>query len=258
MGVQTDLFGRRFVQVTAAVPGTREQVWQAISTGAGISAWFVPAEVEEREGGKVVFHFGPGMDSVSTATEWEPLERFVAEHVDPGPGEPPMVTEWAMEEGADGGCVVRVEHSVQTESTQWDGYLESVEAGWPGFFCILRLYLTHFPGWQSKSFLVMGSAAGEEEAWKAMVAGLGVSGETWQSALGSGVVEETQLGGHAHSMVLRMVEPAPGLISAGAFPMRPKVGVMVSAYLYGDGAAEGAARLEPLWSEWMKQNFPAE
>jgi hypothetical protein len=34
--------GRRWVQVEVEVPGTPEEVWQAIATGPGISSWFVP------------------------------------------------------------------------------------------------------------------------------------------------------------------------------------------------------------------------
>ena len=42
----------RSVAVEVEVPGTPEEVWQAIATGPGITAWFVPTEVEEREGGE--------------------------------------------------------------------------------------------------------------------------------------------------------------------------------------------------------------
>ena len=31
------------------VPGTPEQVWEAIATGPGISAWFMPADVDRRQ-----------------------------------------------------------------------------------------------------------------------------------------------------------------------------------------------------------------
>jgi uncharacterized protein YndB with AHSA1/START domain len=48
--------GRRSVELEFDLPGTPEQVWQAIATGPGITCWFVPSEVEERKGGKVAFH----------------------------------------------------------------------------------------------------------------------------------------------------------------------------------------------------------
>ncbi len=42
MSVKQEAGGRRSVQVDVEVPGTPEEVWQAIATGPGISSWFVP------------------------------------------------------------------------------------------------------------------------------------------------------------------------------------------------------------------------
>jgi uncharacterized protein YndB with AHSA1/START domain len=72
MSVNVGENGRRSVQVEVEVPGSPELVWQAIATGPGISSWFVPTEVEEREGGAVVANFGPGMESTSTISKWDP------------------------------------------------------------------------------------------------------------------------------------------------------------------------------------------
>src|SRR5580704_12253555 len=74
MSVRKDPSGRRTVQVEVEVPGTPEEVWQAIATGPGVSSWFVPTEV--REDGTVVSHFGPGMDAIAIQTAWEPPHRF--------------------------------------------------------------------------------------------------------------------------------------------------------------------------------------
>ena len=69
MPVKKDASGRRSVEAEVEVPGTPEEVWQAIATGPGISSWFVPTTVEEREGGAIVCNFGPGMESLSTITD---------------------------------------------------------------------------------------------------------------------------------------------------------------------------------------------
>ena len=50
MSVKKEASGRRSVQVEVEVPGTPEEVWQAIATGPGISSWFVPTAFEERDG----------------------------------------------------------------------------------------------------------------------------------------------------------------------------------------------------------------
>src|SRR5204862_3441410 len=105
MPVKKDASGRHSVEVETEVPGTPEEVWQAIATGPGISSWFVPTRSEERAGGEVVSTFGPGMDSPSTITSWEALRRFVAEGSMGGPGSPTVATEWSVEARAGGTCV---------------------------------------------------------------------------------------------------------------------------------------------------------
>ena len=64
MSVKKEPSGRRSVQVEVELPGTPEEVWQAIASGPGISAWFVPTEFEERDGKPVALkvELGPGME----------------------------------------------------------------------------------------------------------------------------------------------------------------------------------------------------
>ncbi len=50
---------RRSIELEIEVPGTPEEVWRAIATGPGITSWYVPHEVEEREGGAALASFGP-------------------------------------------------------------------------------------------------------------------------------------------------------------------------------------------------------
>ena len=58
------------------VAGTPEQVWDALATAAGISAWFLPTESEERLGGRLVTHMGPE-DAPADIVGWDPPHRFV-------------------------------------------------------------------------------------------------------------------------------------------------------------------------------------
>src|ERR1051325_2293488 len=121
MPVIVDPDGRRSISVEVEVPGTPEAVWQAIATGPGISAWFVPTEVEEREGGAVRSSFGPGMDSLSRITTWDPPHRFVADSRDDlGPDDPTVATEWTVEAKAGGTCIVRVTHAWFLDDDRWD------------------------------------------------------------------------------------------------------------------------------------------
>ena len=98
MPVQKDPSGRRFIAVETEVPGTPEEVWKAIATGPGLTAWFVPSKLEEREKGSIVMDFGPGMESKAEIQEWDPPRRFTAENKDGiAPDAPTMATEWTVE-----------------------------------------------------------------------------------------------------------------------------------------------------------------
>ena len=100
MSVRKEPSGRRSIQVEVEVPGSPEEVWKAIATGPGISSWFVPTSVENGPDGTpkhMTLSFGPGMDSVSDITAWEPQRRFAADSIDLGPGAPTMATEWSVE-----------------------------------------------------------------------------------------------------------------------------------------------------------------
>ncbi|HXJ29854.1 MAG TPA: SRPBCC family protein, partial [Gemmatimonadales bacterium] len=77
MSVKQEANGRRSLEVAFEVPGTPEEVWQAIATGPGISSWFVPTEIEERNGKPVAvkINFG-GMEMRSEVTTWDPPRTF--------------------------------------------------------------------------------------------------------------------------------------------------------------------------------------
>src|SRR5450755_86035 len=111
MSVKKEASGRRSVQVEVEVPGTPEQVWQAIATGPGVSSWFVPCQIEGQVGGKITVSFGPGMDASSTITSWNPPVSLGAEGSEMSPGGPTMATEWTVEARSGGTCLVRVVHS---------------------------------------------------------------------------------------------------------------------------------------------------
>jgi uncharacterized protein YndB with AHSA1/START domain len=266
MPVNNDPSGRRWVQVEAEVPGTPEQVWQAIATGPGVSSWFVPTDIEEREGGRVISHFGPGnsMDSVATVTEWEPPRRFLAESHDLGPEAPPVATEWIVEAQAGGTCVVRVVHSWFASTDDWDGQYEQAEHGWPVFFQILRLYLTHFPGQPCTAFQLMGAASEPATAaWASLTGALGLSGvgvgQRVCSADGAptlaGLVD--QVGPDQYpGLLLVLNAPAPGIAHLFALPMGGQTFLPIRLFLYGDQASAVAASAEPAWQTWLAGRFP--
>jgi uncharacterized protein YndB with AHSA1/START domain len=267
MPVKKDPSGRRYVQSEVELPGTPEEIWQAIATGPGVSSWFVPTTVEERVGGKAIldFGFGPGMESVSTNTIWDPPRRFAAEGQDMGPNSPIVATEWTVEARSGGTCLVRVVHSWFASTDEWDNQFEGTEHGWPAFFRILRVYLAHFRGLPSATFQMLAMTSEPlADAWAAVAEPLGLSNvvagdqvKASSGALGfAGVVEYVGPPDHPERM-LRLTEPAPGIAHFFAMPMGGQVCVPVRLFIYGDQAQAVVARERPIWEAWIKDRFGA-
>lgn len=269
MPVKKDALGRRYVEVEGEVPGTPEEVWNAIATGPGVSSWFVPTDVEFGEGGvpvKMVSHFGPGssMDSPATITLWDPPRRFVADSPGSGPNSPLVATEWTVEAKGGGICIVRVVHSWVAEGSDWDGEFEQAEHGWPSFFRMLRLYVSEFHSAPSAMFQFMTfTSLTSAEAWRRLVDGLGVAtaaqGDRVTAPAGAptfaGRIEVT--GPDADSeLLIKLAAPMPGLASLFVMPMGKQVAVATRLFFYGADAQATIAREEPRWSAWLTARFP--
>ena len=129
MSVKKEASGRRSVQVEVEVPGTPEEVWQAIATGPGISSWLVPAEFEEqrREARRGEDELRPGHGVRSAVTAWEPPRMCAAESDGGVPGSPPIANEWSVEARGGGVCIVRVVQSLFASTDDWDNQLEGGE-----------------------------------------------------------------------------------------------------------------------------------
>lgn len=265
MSVKKEPSGRRSIQLEVEVPGTPEEVWQAIATGPGLSSWFVPAEFEIRDGKpvSVKLDFGPGMASTSAVTDWEPLQRWAAQTDGWVPGSPPIANEWSVQACGGGKCIVRIVQSLFASTDDWDNQLEGAEYGWPGFLRALRIYLTHFRGQRSTSMKWMVPVAGTEaEAWEAVTTALGLTGlnvgQRWAAPAGvpafSGVAEH--LTRNPYDALLRLDNPGPGIAALGAFNCGGQTMIAFGFYLYGDQAAGTVAHETPLWEAWFQRRFP--
>jgi len=270
MSVKKEPSGRRSVSVEIEVPGTPEEVWQAIATGPGVSSWFVPTEVEHGPDGtptRVLSHFGASAswDAAAKVTAWDPPRRFAAESPGHAPNSPPVATEWIVEARSGGTCVVRVVHSLFASSDDWDGQLEGWEGGWPQFFQILRLYLLHFSGQPSSIIQLAGSSSqSAPEAWGVLTRSLGLVGTAQgerRTAVAdappfSGIVERVNEGEH-NQLLLRLDAPTPGLAHFFVLPMGGQVFLVVRLYLYGAQASATVTRDEPKWQAWLRKHFGA-
>jgi uncharacterized protein YndB with AHSA1/START domain len=263
MSVKKEPSGRRSIQVEVEVQGTPEQVWAAIATGPGVSSWFVPTRIEERQGGEIVSNFGPGMDCPATIIVWDAPRRFVAEGEMGAPGSPKVATEWTVEARAGGKCVVRVVHSLFASTDDWDNQLKGLEEGWPAIFRILQRYLETFhavPGTTLQFVSISTEPA--PQAWEKMGGDLGLldvaQGQKWAAparfprasgvSMGHGMTPTTVL--------LRLDEPVPGTAYIGVFPCGGMAQIYMALYLYGPSASAIAQRDQPAWQKWIDERFP--
>lgn len=246
------------LEFSIEVPGTEEQVWQAIATARGMSAWFAPTELEEREGGALRFVMGPDMDSVGQVVRWEPPRRLVYEEdwaslmgQDPD-ALSPLTSEFVVEARSGGTCVVRVTSSGFGTGAEWEQeWWDTLGPGWMPFFDNLRLYLAHFPGQEATPMEASATHAGDADAlWEALRGGLrlGEEGTAVDVRGATGTVERV---GQRQALV-RLTAPVPGMFNA--YTWADDTGAVtagVRAYLFSPDAAEYARREEPAWRAWL-------
>jgi uncharacterized protein YndB with AHSA1/START domain len=260
MAIKKDGTGKRWVEMDLLVPGTPEQVWQAMATGAGNAAWFVKGEIEPRVGGVFSLDFGQGATTRGEVTKWEPPHQFGYVEREWEAGAPPVATEITITSRSGGRCLVRMAHSLFTSSDDWDDQMEGFESGWPGFFAVLRVYLEHFSGSAAASFMTSAPSAHDTlTTWQRLTEGLGLVGanvgerrtatagaEQW-----SGIVEHVHQDASQRYVLLRLDAPSPGIALLGTYGKGTNTRVSLGRYFYGDDAAARLASAEPRWRQWL-------
>ena len=133
---------------TYEVAATPEQVWDAIATADGISAWMVPTRLDPQVGGEVSFDLG-GFWLSGVVTDYTPNRRFayeepwpIADRAEDIPAEmvewfeaigvplsevyrdlssaTPIATEFLVESASGGSCVIRVVTSAYGSGADWE------------------------------------------------------------------------------------------------------------------------------------------
>ena len=114
---------------TYEVAATPEQVWDAIATADGISAWMVPTRLDPQIGGAVSFDVG--FWSHGIVTDYTPTTRFayaepwpMADHMPTAQHDlsslTPIATEFLVESASGGSCVIRVVTSAYGSGADWE------------------------------------------------------------------------------------------------------------------------------------------
>ena len=248
------------VELTFELPGTAEQVWQAIATANGITSWFLPTDLEEREGGTIVTHMGES-SSPGKVTGWEPPRRFAYEEPEwaalaghEGADVSPLATEFLIEAQSGGTCVLRVVSSAFGTGADWEQeFLAEMEKGWRPFFDRLRLYLVHFPGQRvtplEAAHTVKGTTAGPVLA--AMRESLGVD-EVGQSVDARGLAGQVERIGES-DVLLRVTDPVPGFLGLAAWSTgEDEATAVVQGQLFSEAAPAFVEQERPGWQEWLQ------
>jgi uncharacterized protein YndB with AHSA1/START domain len=157
------------------VPATPEEVWEAITTGPGMDAWFMGRnQVDPGEGGKVRTEL-PGFGFEGTITTWEPPTRL-AERSPEGEDGSLHVFEYLVEGRGKGSTVVRWVHSGFL-GDNWEAEYDGLSEGDPMYFDKLAKYLTYFRGRTATPVNAFGPhVADREQAWEVFRRGLGLPG----------------------------------------------------------------------------------
>jgi uncharacterized protein YndB with AHSA1/START domain len=247
------------LEMSFELPGTPEQVWDAIATANGITAWFLRTDLDEREGGTIVTHMGE-TSSPGTVTGWDPPLRFAYEEPEwatmaghEGESVTPLATEFLIEARSGGTCVLRVVSSAFGTGADWEQeFFEGMEKGWRPFFDRLRLYLAHFPGQRVTPLEVSHTVKGRAgPVFAAMREALGLA-EVGQSVEARGLTGTVQRLGDEDAL-LRVTDPVPGFLAFAAWDSSDdEASAVVQAQLFSEDAPAVVERERPGWQEWLE------
>lgn len=260
--------GDRRLELEIPVDATPEQLWDAIATGPGISAWFVPTTVD-RDSGTIRQDFGSGFVADGRVHASDDGVRFGYGAFEPGDGSPqdasggpePHAFEFLVEARDGGGAVLRF---VQTGFTgdDWEAEYDAYETGWGMYFATLVAYLRHFRGRPVRNAMSMGMAVSSPaEAWRVFLPALGLAA---MPAVGDDVTLTPDGPGPVHGVVDLVtphflgVRAADSLHRFGAEGGDGGCGVSGSHYFYerADGTTADDATVEA-WHAWITRLFPA-
>jgi hypothetical protein len=219
----------------------------------------MPTDLEEREGGAVVFHMGP-VQSDGTVTGWDPPRRIRYEEPHwaglAGQDETtvtPLVSEFLVEATSGGTCVVTVVSSAFGQGADWEReFFDEMITGWAPMFEHLRLYLTHFPG---QHVTLLEAATDLPASPIAAVAhvrtalGIDEVGQVVDVRGAKGEVERITDG----RVLVRLTGPVPGLLAISAFgPGGDTSRLGVTGYLFSAEAPAYVDREQPAWQAWLE------
>jgi uncharacterized protein YndB with AHSA1/START domain len=247
----------RSLEFEVEVIGTPEQVWEAIASGPGISSWYVPHTVEEKEGGAATARFGPGpeMEIPMRVRTWDPPHRVV---FDGGNEDEGLAFEWLVEAKDGGSCIVRLVNNGFGVGEDWDNMYDGMSEGWQMFLRNLQLHLEHFPGQPATTSLPGAAWDGDQAAlWKSMTEALGIPLKpTLGETLTLQANPDLSLTGRVVEVrdwwfALVTEHPAPGTALIALERIGDSNQASIWTYLHGEAGTLAAAD-EAAWQQWLE------
>ncbi len=245
-------------EIEFEVPGSPDEVWQAIATPGGIGSWLMPTDLETYEGGAVTFHMGPGVESHGHVTAYEPSHRLAYEEDwatlvgQSGADVTPLVTEFLVEARSGGSCVVRIVTSAFGTGADWENeFWGEMIRGWAPMLDNLRIYMTHFRGQHAASLWASTPCEGTPASAVAKLRDvLGIDGTTGQPCLARDLECRVERSLDYH-FLLRAERPVTGMLSFFAYDSGESTVVQLIGYLYGDNPATYVADEQQAWCDWL-------
>jgi uncharacterized protein YndB with AHSA1/START domain len=256
----------RTVDLEVTVPGTPDQVWDAIATGPGISSWLHPTRVDEHVGGAFGFDMGGSAEDAhaapqGTVTGYDAPARFATEaRWSAAGGTTTLATEWLVAARDEGSCTVRMVMSGFGPGDDWDDEIDALREGMAVALETLRLYLTHFAG-RRPAVVDAGARRGGPQpgAWTELLDATGLAGARRGDRVVlkgtpelAGTVEVLSPGRHRSDVVLLADAPAPGIADLSTAGADARATVHLTLFdAPGTDAATVADRERPRWQAWF-------
>jgi hypothetical protein len=229
-------------EVRKEVPleGTAEAVWEAIATGPGLTAWFMPMEID------------PASPVVAAH---EPGRRLVIRMPEGADGSF-QAFEYNIEDAGQGRAVLRFVHSGFTSDDWGEDYADVTSDGWDMYFHTLSQYLTHFAGRPSQYLEAEGPpVSAGEDVGRHLLAGLGLREPVKE---GSGARLELPGFGAVEGVVDYVTSNFIGLRAPHAlirFHGRSRMGMPLAVSQHTYLATFDNASAQRAWEAWLAGVF---
>lgn len=255
-------------ELTREYHATPEQLWSAIATGDGISAWMMPTTMEPREGGAVRFEMGENAASEGFVTVFDEPHRIA--YVEPEWAllvgrerdcVAPLATEFLIEARSGGTCILRVVSSAFGTGADWEGeFFGDMEKGWVMMFDNLRLYLEHFDGQRAATVQVdLPVEAASATTFLRLREALGGPsvGDCVAVQDLRGTVVRLNSAPEPNEVVIQTTAPFGGIVAFMVWGGDESCVAMLSARYFGDGAEAAIEAQRRDWTEWLRATMTA-